>query len=162
MSQQSLVDKAFQVSKAIPYAACSKNGCSAGQNKFPTRDYVMRNRSKRAKASHTNSSANITTSLPSDSDKENPSQKPHHACTQHSTIPISDCTSMLTGYLNAVTQDLPHEAKARQSAEAEPPNSTMDPSTHWQYHSVRAYSFNSFCPLVEMAIIQSDVTAAYL
>ena len=59
--------------------------------------------------------------------------------------------------VNAVPQVLPHEAKACQSAEAESPDPTVDPSTHWQHHQVRVcLPLHSPCPLVEMAIIQLD------
>ncbi|KAF7194219.1 hypothetical protein HII31_04456 [Pseudocercospora fuligena] len=34
-------------------------------------------------------------------------------------------------------QDLPHQAEACKGAEAEPPNSSVDPPQNWQHHPVR-------------------------
>lgn len=39
--------------------------------------------------------------------------------------------------MRVVPKDLPRQAKAGQGPEAEPPNSSVDPSPHRQHHQVR-------------------------
>ena len=43
--------------------------------------------------------------------------------------------------LLVVPQDIPHEAKACEGAEAEPPNSSVDPPANWQHHPVRSHRY---------------------
>ena len=71
------------------------------------------------------------------------------------------CSETITDQVNAVPQVLPHEAKTRQSAETEPPNPTMDPSTHWQYHPVRARFFYLPVWCRKGIIVQSCAAAAH-